>query len=73
MELYPYFHEKSWYWGAAYSGNLEDSMHFEATCELLQNRYAAGRPPVVSPSSQELSSDRLHSTFVAGREDLAAI
>jgi hypothetical protein len=35
-KLYPYFHKEGFYWGAAYSGRREDSMHFEASKEQIQ-------------------------------------
>ncbi|MFM7428003.1 MAG: M15 family metallopeptidase [Elainella sp.] len=33
--LYPYFHKAGFYWGAGFS-NREDSMHFEASRQLIQ-------------------------------------
>ncbi|HYF35647.1 MAG TPA: M15 family metallopeptidase, partial [Prosthecobacter sp.] len=73
LELYPYFHEKRWYWGAGYSGRLEDAMHFEASQELLQERYGAGQAPVTPAASNGMAADRLRSTYFAGRSDFAAI
>lgn len=34
VELYPYFHDEGFYWGAGFSTN-EDPIHFEASEELL--------------------------------------
>ena len=34
LELYPFFHERKWFWGAGF-GTREDSMHFEASTELI--------------------------------------
>lgn len=33
LELYPYFHAEGWWWGTEFG--REDSMHFEASRELL--------------------------------------
>jgi flagellum-specific peptidoglycan hydrolase FlgJ len=42
LALYPYFHVRSWYWGAGF-GNpnpaREDSMHFEASDQLIRRLY----------------------------------
>ncbi len=40
-KLYPYFHQEGFYWGAGYS-STEDSMHFEASTELLQKWRTQG-------------------------------
>jgi D-alanyl-D-alanine carboxypeptidase len=39
LELYPYFREAGWYWGAVFNrGKMkDDSMHFEASKELLDD------------------------------------
>jgi hypothetical protein len=42
QKIYPYFHQESFYWGAGYSGGREDSMHFEASQELLQKWKTQG-------------------------------
>jgi hypothetical protein len=40
-ELYPYFHAEKFYWGASFP--REDSMHFEASKELIQQWSTEGR------------------------------
>ncbi len=45
LELAPYFNAEGFYWGAAYSGDREDAMHFEASEELI-GRWASGENPV---------------------------
>ena len=42
QRLYPYFHKEGFYWGAGFSGGREDSMHFEASKELLEKWKAQG-------------------------------
>lgn len=42
-ELYPYFHREGFYWGAGYSRAREDSMHFEASEELMRRWKAQNR------------------------------
>ncbi|MBW4542035.1 MAG: M15 family metallopeptidase [Myxacorys chilensis ATA2-1-KO14] len=42
-ELYPYFHREGFYWGAGYSRAREDSMHFEASEELMRRWKAENR------------------------------
>ena len=42
-ELYPYFHEEGFYWGAAFP--IEDSMHFEASQQLIERWKASGEIP----------------------------
>jgi peptidoglycan hydrolase-like protein with peptidoglycan-binding domain len=41
VELYPYFNEEGFYWGAEFSTN-EDPIHFEASQELLEQWRADG-------------------------------
>lgn len=41
-ELYPYFNEEKFYWGAEFSTN-EDPIHFEASEELIAQWEAEGR------------------------------
>ncbi len=41
LELAPYFNAEGFYWGAAYAGDREDAMHFEASEELIA-RWASG-------------------------------
>jgi hypothetical protein len=37
LELYPYFHEEGFFWGAGFSNRArEDSMHFEVSNELIK-------------------------------------
>jgi hypothetical protein len=53
-ELSPYFHNEGFYWGAAYSGGREDSMHFEASEQLITKWTEDGTPtPPSSPILQE--------------------
>lgn len=40
--LYPYFHKAGFYWGAGFS-TLEDSMHFEASKELVERWKSQNR------------------------------
>jgi hypothetical protein len=40
-ELYPYFHAEKFYWGAGFS-RKEDSMHFEASQQLIAKWKASG-------------------------------
>jgi Mannosyl-glycoprotein endo-beta-N-acetylglucosaminidase/D-alanyl-D-alanine carboxypeptidase len=43
LALYPYFHARGWYWGAGFGSanpKREDSMHFEASDELIRRLYA---------------------------------
>ncbi|MBD0362843.1 MAG: M15 family metallopeptidase, partial [Coleofasciculus sp. C3-bin4] len=42
-ELYPYFYNEGFYWGAGYSGSREDSMHFEASRELVERWRVQGQ------------------------------
>jgi D-alanyl-D-alanine carboxypeptidase len=42
-ELYPYFQAEGFYWGAAFS--TEDSMHFEASQQLLEEWKSSGEIP----------------------------
>jgi hypothetical protein len=44
-ELAPYFNSRGWYWGAGFgetNPSREDSMHFEASDNLIRNLYGAG-------------------------------
>jgi hypothetical protein len=41
-ELEPYFRAEKFYWGAGFGGAREDSMHFEASKELMESWKAAG-------------------------------
>ena len=41
MILAPYFNDEGFYWGAGFS--REDSMHFEASNELIKNWHSAGK------------------------------
>lgn len=45
LELAPYFNAEGFYWGAAYAGEREDSMHFEASEELVAE-WTSGENPV---------------------------
>jgi hypothetical protein len=36
LMLHPFFNEERFFWGAGFSGDLEDSMHFEASDELVR-------------------------------------
>jgi hypothetical protein len=51
-ELYPYFHNEGFYWGAAYSGDREDSMHFEAS-EQQVAKWTSEPPAPTNPILQE--------------------
>ena len=42
-ELYPYFQAEGFYWGAAFP--TEDSMHFEASRQLIERWKASGEIP----------------------------
>jgi hypothetical protein len=42
-ELYPYFHAEKFYWGAAFP--IEDSMHFEASRQLIEEWIKSGDIP----------------------------
>ncbi|MDE3250206.1 MAG: M15 family metallopeptidase, partial [Bacteroidota bacterium] len=35
--LFPYFNNHGWYWGAEFSGDSVDSMHFELAEETIKN------------------------------------
>jgi len=37
LMLHPFFNEERFFWGAGFSGSLEDSMHFEASNELVRD------------------------------------
>jgi len=37
MLLYPYFNKYGWYWGAGFSGDQVDSMHFELAEETIRS------------------------------------
>jgi hypothetical protein len=42
LALYPYFHVRGWYWGAGFGSPnpaREDSMHFEASDQLIRRLY----------------------------------
>ena len=42
LALYPYFHVRGWYWGAGFGDPdpaREDSMHFEASDQLIRRLY----------------------------------
>ena len=40
LELFPYFNRNGWYWGAEFSGDSVDSMHFEIAEEtILKMRF----------------------------------
>lgn len=41
-ELEPYFRDQKFYWGAGFGSSREDSMHFEASKELMESWKAAG-------------------------------
>ncbi len=43
LRIYPYMHKAGLYWGAGFSGGREDSMHFEASQELLEKWKSNGR------------------------------
>lgn len=40
LELYPFFHEEGWYWGAEFG--TEDAMHFEVSDETVRKWAKAG-------------------------------
>lgn len=42
-ELEPYFRAQKFYWGAGFGGSREDSMHFEASKELMESWKAGGQ------------------------------
>lgn len=42
-ELEPYFRAQKFYWGAGFGGAREDSMHFEASKELMESWKAGGQ------------------------------
>lgn len=50
-ELYPYFYAEKFYWGAAFP--TEDSMHFEASQELVEYWKKSGLIPQAQVSCQE--------------------
>ncbi len=37
LDMYSFFHAERWYWGAGYSGDSIDAMHFEPSRELLHD------------------------------------
>ncbi len=39
LELYKYFHEEGWWWGAEYRGPYEDSMHWDVAMQTLNKWY----------------------------------
>jgi hypothetical protein len=43
LRLHPYFKAEKFYWGAGFSGGFEDSMHFEASEELIREWQREGR------------------------------
>jgi D-alanyl-D-alanine carboxypeptidase-like protein len=45
--LYPYFHAEGFYWGAGFSGDRRDPMHFEASAELAREWARALPQPSV--------------------------
>jgi hypothetical protein len=48
LSLYPYFHAERFYWGAGFSGNRRDPMHFEASAELVREWARDVAPAQVS-------------------------
>lgn len=40
FEIYPYFHQEGWWWGAEF--NTEDAMHFELAEETILKLYGGG-------------------------------
>jgi hypothetical protein len=40
--LHPFFNAERFFWGAGFSGSSEDSMHFEASDELVKHWDATG-------------------------------
>jgi hypothetical protein len=42
-ELEPYFRAEKFYWGAGFGGTREDSMHFEASKQLMESWKAGGQ------------------------------
>jgi mannosyl-glycoprotein endo-beta-N-acetylglucosaminidase/D-alanyl-D-alanine carboxypeptidase-like protein len=65
LALYPYFHVRGWYWGAGFGNpnpKREDSMHFEASDELIRRLYG-------SPLEGDLIPDaKLKAAGIAGAE-----
>jgi flagellum-specific peptidoglycan hydrolase FlgJ len=55
LALYPYFHVRGWYWGAGF-GNpnpaREDSMHFEASDQLIRRLYSNPVEGATIPQAQ---------------------
>ena len=43
LVLHPFFNEERFFWGAGFSGAFEDSMHFEASDELVRDWAREGR------------------------------
>jgi hypothetical protein len=37
LKLHPFFNEEKFFWGAGFKGETEDSMHFEASDELIRD------------------------------------
>ncbi len=58
IQLAPFFNKHGWYWGAGFSGNSVDSMHFELAEETIKN-IPIGRdlPDLVSPGHPKISPD----------------
>ena len=45
LKLVPFFNRHGWFWGGAFSGDSEDSMHFEVSEQLAEHLFANGPDP----------------------------
>jgi hypothetical protein len=78
-ELFPYFNARGWYWGAGFgeaNPSREDSMHFEASDELIRKLYGGediALPAVSGIQGGGASTAILKSELLAGNDTLETV
>ncbi|MBS1211999.1 MAG: peptidoglycan-binding domain 1 protein [Proteobacteria bacterium] len=67
LKLVPFFNARRFFWGGAFSGDSEDSMHFEVSEQLARSLFSPGAPgfhptpPPDRPEPTELTHPLLRS------------
>jgi hypothetical protein len=81
VALFPFFNKHGWYWGAEFSGDSVDTMHFELAEETILTLgrdggfEGDGTSEVDQPAGREggVRAGRLRSALLRGEPDLAAV
>jgi peptidoglycan hydrolase-like protein with peptidoglycan-binding domain len=80
-ELAPYYNARGWYWGAGFgetNPSREDSMHFEASDQLIRKLYGGGNVALTDVSVDQAATPTvpvtiLKSKLLKGNEILEAV